>query len=129
MSEQVKLGRPVLYDDPDVMMAKATEYFQIEEDLGDKCCPTINGLCLHLGMTRETLLRYGEKPAFSDVVNFIRMRLVNSWERRLAMPNATGTIFWLKNQGWSDKSEMELSGRNGGPMETVTRIELVGKVD
>lgn len=80
-------------------------------------------------MTRETLLRYGEKSDFSDVVNFIRMRLVNSWERRLAMPNATGTIFWLKNQGWSDKSEMELSGRNGGPLETVTRIELVGKVD
>lgn len=129
MSEQVKMGRPVLYDDPDVMMAKAQEYFHGEEALGDKGCPTVNGLCLHLGMARDTLLRYGEKAEFSDVVKFIRMRLEHTWERRLAGPNATGTIFWLKQQGWSDKSEMELSGRNGGPMETVTRIELVGKVD
>lgn len=37
------------------------------------------------------------------------MRLEAEWEQRLAGPNATGTIFWLKNQGWSDKTEQTVT--------------------
>lgn len=92
--------------------------------------PTLNGLSLALGFnSRQSLLNYGEKSEFVDIIKRFRTVIESEWEYALADPNATGTIFWLKNQGWSDKSEMELSGRNGGPMETVTRIELVGKVD
>jgi len=72
--------------------------------------PTVNGLALALGMTRETLLRYEEKPAFSDAVKFVRTKLEAEWEQRLAGPNATGTIFWLKNQGWKDSVEQKVSG-------------------
>lgn len=31
MSDTPKVGRPVLYDDPDVMMQVAQDYFQSEE--------------------------------------------------------------------------------------------------
>ena len=77
-----------------------------------------------LGMSRETLLRYAEKPEFSDTVKQVRTRLEAEWEQRLAGPNATGTIFWLKNQGWSDSVEQKHSGSIDG----VTRVELVTMV-
>ena len=43
-------------------------------------------------------------------------------------PDTTAAIFWLKNRRpdlWRDKVDHGLSGPNGGPVETVTRIELV----
>ena len=33
-----------------------------------------------------------------------------AWEKRLAGTACTGAIFWLKNQGWSDKSEQVVTG-------------------
>jgi len=43
-------------------------------------------------------------------------------------PDTTAAIFWLKNRRrdeWRDKQEHEHAGPNGGPMENVTRIEIV----
>ena len=72
-------------------------------------------------MCRETLWDYAKKPEFSHAVKFARMRLEHSWEQRLAGPNATGTIFWLKNQGWSDTTKVEMNAN----VASVSRIELV----
>jgi hypothetical protein len=48
------------------------------------------------------------------------------WEQGLTGTNAAGTIFWLKNQGWTDRTEQQISGPNGGPIEVQTvRVELV----
>lgn len=116
-------GRPPIFNSPDEFIAAAEAYFN-GRDAEDKPY-TVNGLALALGMTRETLLRYGEKEAFSDAVKQVRGKLEDHWETRLAGPNATGTIFWLKNQGWSDKTEQEISGKGGGAIETVTRVERV----
>jgi hypothetical protein len=75
-------------------------------------------------MTRETLLRYEEKPEFTDTVKRVRIRLEAAWEQRLAGTACTGAIFWLKNQGWTDKTVSELSGPGGGPIkQEVHRIE------
>lgn len=117
------MARPPLFETPEQFEAVTGAYF-------DKCDAlerpyTVNGLALALGMTRETLLRYGEKEGFSDTVKAVRAKLEDYWESRLAGPNAAGTIFWLKNQGWSDKTEQHLTGS----METVTRIQLVDMDD
>lgn len=114
-------GRPPIFTSPDDFQRVADDYFN---SCVDGKIPTVNGLSLALGMTRETLLRYAEKDGFSDTVKLIRARLEDSWEQRLASGNAAGTIFWLKNQGWSDKTETALTGANGGPIETVTRFKL-----
>lgn len=48
--------------------------------------------------------------------------------REKIAPDTTACIFWLKNRrpdAWRDKQQTELSGPNGGAVETVTRIELV----
>lgn len=117
------MARPPIFETPDEFTEVADAYFARCD--AEQKPYTVNGLALALGMTRETLLRYGEKEAFSDAVKRVRARLEDYWESRLAGPNAAGTIFWLKNQGWTDKSETELYGRGGGPVETVSRIELV----
>jgi hypothetical protein len=103
------MARPVLYETPEEFTSVAAAYFDLCE--AKESVPTVNGLCLALGMTRETLLRYEEKDGFSDTVKLIRMRLEAAWEQRLAGPNAAGTIFWLKNQGWTDRSEQVIDAK------------------
>jgi hypothetical protein len=109
------MARPPIFETPEQFEEVAKGYF-------DRCDAlerpyTVNGLALALGMTRETLLRYGEKEGFSDVVKEVRARLEDYWESRLAGPNAAGTIFWLKNQGWTDKSEQVVTA------EVVSKVE------
>lgn len=102
------MARPPIFDNPEDLEHAANTYFA-ECSCAERM-PTVNGLALALGMTRETLLRYAEKDEFSDTVKVIRMRLEAEWEQRLAGPNATGTIFWLKNQGWKDSVQQEVTG-------------------
>lgn len=116
-------GRPPRFKTPEEMEAMVDEYFEALTD--EKFVPTVNGLALFLGFTsRQSLINYGNKPEFLDTVKRARAILENAWEQRLAGPNAAGTIFWLKNQGWSDKVEQEISGPGGGPIPTT--ITVVG---
>lgn len=48
--------------------------------------------------------------------------------RKFYPPDTTAAIFWLKNRRkdeWREKIETTVQGPNGGPVETVTRVELV----
>ena len=116
------MARPSIFDSPEEFTRIAEEYFS-KREAEDKPF-TVNGLALALGLCRQSLLNYGEKPEFLDAVKAIRARLEDHWESRLGGGNAAGTIFWLKNQGWSDKTEQTISGPNGGPIETVTGFKL-----
>jgi hypothetical protein len=115
-------GRPPIFDSPDEFERAANKYFD-RCDAEDEVY-TVNGLALALGMCRKTLLEYADKPGFSNVVKAARTRLEHCWEKRLVGPNAAGTIFWLKNQGWSDKTESEVYGKDGNDL-FPTRVELV----
>ena len=122
-TEPRPVGRPPHYDDPAEFERLADEYYAA--CLENEAMPTVNGLALHLGFnSRQSLLNYEGKPEFMDVVKKARTRLELAWEQKLAGPNAAGTIFWLKNQGWSDKTEQEISGPGGGPIPTT--ITVVG---
>jgi hypothetical protein len=116
------MGRPPIFETPEQFKERADFYFDSCLELDT--IPTVNGLCLCLGMCRDTLWEYAKKDDFSDAVKEARMRLEMAWELRLAGYSCTGAIFWLKNQGWSDKTEQTISGPNGGPVETVTRFRL-----
>lgn len=117
------MARPPIFETPEEFTRVAEEYFAKQQEDGKPF--TVNGLALALGLCRQSLLNYGEKPAFLDAVKAVRTRLEAHWEERLGGPNAAGTIFWLKNQGWTDKTETEMYGKGGGPVEQVHRIERV----
>lgn len=112
------MARPPIFQTAEEFEAVADAYFEScrPTSLSDGDIPTVNGLCLALGMTRKTLWDYANKPEFCDAVEKARTRLEMAWERRLAGTACTGAIFWLKNQGWSDKTEQEISGKADAPL-------------
>lgn len=73
---------------------------------------TITGLALFLGFeSRQSFYDYEEKPDFTYIIKVARLRVENQYELRLNNnPSPTGAIFALKNMGWKDKQETEISG-------------------
>ena len=54
--------------------------------------------------------------------------VVRAKTREHVPPDTTAAIFWLKNrrpEQWRDKVVNELSGKDGGPIETAARIVIV----
>lgn len=47
-------------------------------------------------------------------------------------PDTTAAIFWLKNrqrEKWRDKHETELTGKDGGPIQTESKLDVSGLTD
>lgn len=115
------MARPPKFSTVDEFEARAEEYFlTCSSDPEKLIIPTVNGLCLALDICRDTLWEYAKKPEFSDAVKRARTELEAAWEQRLAGNSVAGAIFWLKNQGWSDKTEQVMSGT----VETVSSFRL-----
>lgn len=90
-----------------------------------------------IGVARSTINEWMDAhPEFSEAVNRAKAKRARWWEdkaRKVADEGgpggqATMVIFGLKNHApddFRDKTEHEHTGANGGPLETITRIELV----
>jgi len=134
------MGRPPKYETPEEMQRIITLYYlacrvhkedrlELLDDLNDEdllvvndiedIVPTISGLAYTLGMSTEAFRNYEQKDDFLATVKRAKQRVEMSLEQRLAGNAVTGSIFSLKNNfGWKDKTEQELSGPKGGPIET-----------
>ncbi len=101
----MKVGRPPMYDSPEKMQVQIDRYF--EENEGN---PTISGLALFIGFCdRHAMYMYEEKPAFSNTIKKLRARMVE-WYEQNVFENTAGAIFMLKNFGYSDRQDLNLSG-------------------
>jgi len=72
--------------------------------------PTITGLALALGFeSRQSMYDYEKKEAFSYTIKRARLKIENSYEQDIRNSGLvpTGSIFALKNFGWSDKLEID----------------------
>ena len=100
-----KVGKPAKYD-VDTLSNKIEEYFNVtkEEEI------TITGLCLYLGINKDTFYEYNKKDNYKQVVEMARLRVESSYELSLRKYGRTGDIFALKNFGWKDKTEVENTG-------------------
>ena len=125
-------GRPFKYTDVDTLQAAIDDYFEkkcqdlITEDRVIPNPPTISGLALHLGFAdRRSIYDYLERnDALSHTIKVATTRIEEFVEKQiLSGGQNTGAIFWLKNKGWKDKQEQELSNPDGTLRPTV--IELV----
>jgi len=122
-----EMGRPRLYQDHASFVAKVDEYFASLETNGKR--PTLAGLSYFMDFEdRETFVRYAEyDDDFSRTVKQTRMRIEDDrWQSLIDKGGFTpGLIFDLKNNhGWKDKTEQELTGADGGPVQ-VQKIERV----
>jgi hypothetical protein len=101
-------GRPLKFQSAQEIENRAEEYFNttpIEKW-------TITGLAISLDTSRETLTDYqsgdyGEE--FSDAVKKIKNRVEYSYELSLRSRGGSGDIFGLKNFGWKDKTETDIT--------------------
>lgn len=116
MKTKNKGGRPPMFNAPEEMAEKIDEYFYyIGKDekpvnhLDDT--PTITGLIYYIGFAdRKSFYEYEKKEEFTHIIKRSKTIVENWYEKSLMKGNATGSIFALKNMGWRDKPEVEVSG-------------------
>ena len=126
-------GRPPAYKSPEEFQEKIQEYFNsspsrkvTDKDGVERKVPliTITGLALFLGFaSRQSFYDYELKEEFAYTTKRARMFIEHEYEGQLQCGNTVAAIFALKNMGWYDRTQTELSGKDGGPL--ITTIERV----
>ena len=107
-------GRPKIYEDPLVLEQQCEQYFLwcIE----NKVNLTITGLGLYLGFScRETINEYAQRQEFSAIIKRAKFVVENSYEQNLDTFKYGGAIFALKNMGWKDQVDQNIT-------QTITNV-------
>jgi len=87
-------------------------YFKTKDEVMERevPCPTITGLTLYLGFCdRASFYDYENKPKFTHTIKKARTFIEKVYEELLQAGNPTGAIFALKNFGWKDKSDLDIT--------------------
>ena len=127
MAKKKGPGQPRKYEDPKTMEKAIELYFEtITDDEGKyKEPPTVTGLAIALGFeSRQSMYDYEKNGEYSYIIKRAKLRIEQFVETRMYGNSPTGAIFVLKNMGWSDKTEQEISGPGGGPIKTETTHDL-----
>ncbi|MDD5060923.1 MAG: terminase small subunit [Candidatus Marinimicrobia bacterium] len=117
-------GRPLLFETPEDLQNAVDLYF-LTCDSPDKPQPkSVCGLALALGFVdRQSIYDYEKRPQFSCIIKRALLMVEENYEIMAShSKNAAGPIFILKNMGWKDRVEQELSGSL-----QVVRVELPQK--
>lgn len=96
---------------------------------------SITWMAAQLDVSRECLYEWERvHPAFSDALSRARIKCQAWWEDQgqtgMVTPMFNASV-WAKNMGsrfkadWSEKSSVELSGPNGGPVQQAMTVEFV----
>lgn len=117
-------GRPPAFESVECLQAKIDEYFDSTET------PTMSGMAVHLGVDRRTIVNYSAKEHFFPTIKAARARVEAFLEERLYQQNVAGVIFNLKNNfGWTDKTQQEISGPEGGAVKNDFTVKFVNVKD
>jgi hypothetical protein len=133
MSDKKK-GRPRIYDTQEELQEAIDTYFseckpRFDDDgnLISLGFPTLTGLAYYLGFeSRQSIYDYEKSGTFSYTIKRARLYIESRHEENLSNPmmKATGSIFWLKNYGWSDRQDVSIGGMESAPS---LKIEVVGE--
>ena len=79
--------------------------------------PSLAGLCLRLGISRETWSSYGQDEKLCGVVEQARAVMEDYWTAQLNGKGAAGARFALSsNYGWRERHEVEMGPRSAKVM-------------
>lgn len=114
------VGRPLKYQTSQEMQMAVDHY------LTQNLIPTISGLAYHLGFeSRQSFYDYEEREEFSYTIKRCRLFMESWYEARLQGNSPAGSIFWLKNAGWTDRTEVEQNTRHSGTIDhTIDHSKL-----
>lgn len=104
--QEDKMKRLYTEDNIDELNANIERYFQEHET------PGFAGLAYALGFSsRQSLWEYaGREDEISLPIKRAMLYIEADYEKSLRSQHCTGSIFALKNRGWTDKQEIEHSG-------------------
>lgn len=109
------LGRPRKLDSPEQLVELTDAY--LAHCAATERPVTLTGALNYMDIySRHTLDEYEVREGFSAPVKRLRGLVAQSYEERLHGNSPTGAIFALKNMGWSDRQELEHTGKGGGPI-------------
>ena len=78
--------------------------------------------------SRQSFYDYEKEGEFSYTIKKARLKIESCYEQNLHSGNPSGSIFALKNLGWSDKQEIEHSGDIGTYDTTDARNRLIERL-
>jgi hypothetical protein len=117
MSIKNKGGRPLKFKSPEELQQKIDEFFDKTPLLEQ----TVTGLALHLDTFRDVLCDYQEKDEFSNTIKRAKLRIEHAYEKRGMEKGGAFDIFRLKNMGWVDKHETDLTSK-GEKISNETKV-------
>lgn len=107
MTKPILGGRSLKYKTPDDLRRVIEQYLNNT----DPKEYTITGLALAVG-SKQLLSDYQKRKDYKAIVNEARLIVENSYEKDLRTNKSpTGSIFALKNMGWRDRVETEVTGK------------------
>lgn len=95
---KIKMGRPLKYGNAQELEECINEYFKKCQH--ERWIPGICGLANHLGISRNTLLRYekdSDKEDYNEIIERARTLIESVNEQILYSKNNSGAIFVMKN--------------------------------
>lgn len=115
-------GRPRKYDDAEQFDYDCRVYLAtLKWD-----APTIEGICNHLGISRDTWNRYEKQPAFKEVVARVRQFIKKWWLNTMSKQGrAVGCMFYIKNL---QPDEYKDRGAGSSPDEPLHIKEITGMI-
>lgn len=96
--------------------------------LSDFKPPTMAGLAIRLGLSRQGLMEYKAKTEFSDAIKLARDRIGEYNEQQLTVgKNVTGAIFNLK-VNWDYHENKEENPPPENPLQFIVNVPIDGPV-
>ncbi len=122
-----RVGRPTKFT-PE-LVKKAQHYLENFEEYND-AIPSVVGLALVVDVRRETLHVWAKEDGKEELSNILS-QIQEKQERVLINSGLDGTFnsnitkLVLGKHGYHDKQETELSGKDGGAIETKWTVEII----
>jgi len=113
-------GQPRKFKDAAELQACLDRYKAYLDESGKP--PTIAGLAYYTGIDRTTIYNYQKDDEYFNTIKDFRDWIIMTYEEVSIDKGGSGVIFLLKNYGYTDKQETEISGKDGGSLE----IKIIG---
>jgi hypothetical protein len=97
-------GRPRIWETPELLQKDVDTYFEYCKT--EKKHPTIAGLAYYTNVDRHTIYNYDKKDEYFHIIKKARDRIMMGLEETSIEKGNSGTIFVMKQYGYTDKQEV-----------------------
>lgn len=129
------IGRPSIYSEE--MVAKAQGYLEgfesIDPVLDNEVIPTVAGLSIHLGISRDTVYDWAKQKDKEDF-SYIVTQILASQESSLVNNGLRGSFnptiakLMLTKHGYSEKIDTTVANPDGSNLDMPSDIEIARKL-